>query len=474
MRVFLAAVAFLVLNGTHRLAAQTATNLGPAVQQYVSVNAPVIALTNVRVVDGTGAPAVENQTIVISGGHIQAVGRSGTVQPPAGAQVIDLTGQTVIPGLVGMHDHFYYTSGGREIPQPYSAPRLYLGAGVTTIRTVGSVNPYADLNLRRTIAAGQSPGPRMFINGPYLNGPGNSFGRYALESPDDARKQVNYWVDEGVRWFKAYTSIDRARLKASIEEAHKRGAKLTGHICAVTFNEAIELGIDNLEHGILIDTGFDPDKKPDECPRGGRNALLDVEVNGPQVQALIQNLVKHNVAITSTLAVWETMVPNRPAVDQRVFDAMHPQVREEVMAQRNRIAQEAGRAPMEKLFKKEQDFEFAFVKAGGMLVAGIDPTGYGAAIPGYGDQRQVELLVETGFTPVQAIQIATSNGAKLLGELDRFGTITSGKLADLLVIRGDPSRNIQDIRNVVTVFKEGIGYDSAKLLESVKGRLGMQ
>lgn len=469
-----ATLTLLFTLGAPGLVAQAAANLGPQVRPFVSVDAPVVALTGVRVVDGTGAAAAENQTVVIADGRIQAVGPSGSVQVPANAQVIQLAGHTVIPGLVGMHDHFYYTSGGREIPQPFSAPRLYLGAGVTTIRTVGSVSPYMDLNLKRTIAAGQTPGPRMFINGPYLNGTGNSFGRFALESPEDARKQVNYWVDEGVKWFKAYTSIDRPRLAAAIDEAHKRGAKLTGHICAVTFSEAIDLGIDNLEHGILIATDFDSTKKPDECPRGGRNSLADVTVQSPQVQALIQKMVSHNVALTSTLAVWETMVPNRPPMDQRVFDAMHPQVRDEVMAQRNRIAQTAGQAPMEKLFKLELEFEHAFARAGGLLVAGIDPTGYGAAIPGYGDQREVELLVEAGFSPVEAIQIGTANGAKLLGESERFGTITRGKFADLVVIRGDPSRNIQDIRNVVTVFKEGVGYDSAKLLESVKGRLGMQ
>ena len=448
--------------------------LAPAVRQFVSVDAPVVALTGVRVVDGTGAPAAESRTVIISGGKIQSVGATGTVPLPQGANVIDLTGHTVIPGLVGMHDHFYYTSGGREIPQPFTAPRLYLGAGVTTVRTVGSVNPYADLNLQRTIAEGQTPGPRMFINGPYLNGSGNSFGRYALEGPADARRQVDYWADEGVRWFKAYTSINRADLGAAIDEAHKRGAKLTGHLCAVTYPEAIALGIDNLEHGLLVDTEFDPDKKPDECPRGGRNSLANVEITGPAVQALIKNLVQHNVAITSTLAVWETMVPNRPPLDQRVLDVMLPQVREEVLAQRARIAQQVGQSPMESLFKKELDFERAFVKAGGLLVAGIDPTGYGAAVPGFGDQREVELLVEAGFTPLEAIQIATSNGAKLLGQQDHFGTITPGKQADLLVIKGDPSRNIQDIRNLVTVFKDGVGYDSAKLLDAVKGRLGLQ
>ena len=466
--------AALTVRQTPAAGAQAAPVLSPAVRQYVSVEAPVVALTGVRVVDGTGAPAVENRTVIISGGRIQAVGPTGTVQVPEGARVLDLPGHTVIPGLVGMHDHFYYTSAGREIPQPFSAPRLYLGAGVTAVRTVGSVSPYTDLNLQHAIDRGELPGPKMFINGPYLNGGGNSWGRFHLEGPQDARRQVDYWADEGVRWFKAYTSIDRAELGAAIEEAHKRGGKLTGHLCAVTYPEAIALGIDNLEHGLLVDTEFDPEKKPDECPRGGRSSLANVEIGGPAVQALIKSLVQHNVAITSTLAVWETMVPNRPPLDQRVFDVMLPQVREEVLAQRARIAQEVGRSPMEGLFKKELEFERAFVKAGGLLVAGIDPTGYGAAVPGYGDQREVELLVEAGFTPPEAIQIATANGAKLLGELDHFGTIATGKQADLLVIKGDPPRNIQDIRNLVTVFRNGVGYDSAKLLEAVRGRLGLQ
>jgi predicted amidohydrolase YtcJ len=129
---------------------------------------------------------------------------------------------------------------------------------------------------------------------------------------------------------------------------------------------------------------------------------------------------------------------------------------------------------MESLFQKELQFERAFVRAGGTLVAGIDPTGYGAAIPGYGDQREIELLVEAGFTPVEAIQIGTSNGAKLLGEFERLGSLTPGKYADLVVVRGDPSRNIADIRNVVTVYKSGVGYDPVKLTDAVKGRLGLQ
>lgn len=129
-------------------------------------------------------------------------------------------------------------------------------------------------------------------------------------------------------------------------------------------------------------------------------------------------------------------------------------------------------SPLPAAFRKELEFEYAFVKAGGTLLAGLDPTGMGGVIAGFGDQREVELLVEAGFTPVEAIHIATYNGAQYLGEADRIGTITAGKQADLVVIKGDPSKKIEDIENVETVFKNGIGHDSAKLIESVRGVVG--
>ena len=129
---------------------------------------------------------------------------------------------------------------------------------------------------------------------------------------------------------------------------------------------------------------------------------------------------------------------------------------------------------MTALFKKELEFELAFAKAGGLLLAGPDPTGNGGVLPGFGDQREVELLVEAGFSPVEAIQIATQNGAVYLGQQDHIGTIAAGKQADLVLIKGDPSKNIDDIEKVETVLKDGVGYDSQKLIESVRGQVGMR
>jgi len=447
---------------------------GQGAREYISVDAPVVVLDSVRIIDGTGAPPIENRAILIQNGKIAAIAAAGALNIPAGARVLELPGHTVMPGLVGMHDHTYYSSGGRETQLPYSAPRLYLGTGVTTIRTIGSIDPYTELNIRKAIDAGALPGPRMFISGPYLNGGGTHVGRYHLKGPEDADHVIGYWAGEDVKWFKAYTSITRAELGAAIEAAHKRGLKITGHLCSVTFHEAAELGIDNLEHGLLVATDFNAAKKPDECPAGARNSLVGHSATSPEVQALIRELVSRNVAITSTLAVWETFVPNRPPLEPRVVEAMLPQVHDEVVAQRTRIASDGAASPMNELFTTELAFEREFVKAGGNLVIGIDPTGYGGALPGFGDQRNLELLVEAGFTPMEAVKIATSNGAALLGESARFGTVQPGKLADLMVIRGNPATNMADVRNLVTVFKDGVGYDSAKLLQAVKGSVGLR
>ena len=443
-----------------------------SVRRYVTVDAPVVALTHVKVIDGTGAAPVDNQTVLITGGKIQAVGPNVAI--PAGARIMDLTGHTVTPGWVGLHDHtFYTTAAGRRVQLNFSAPRLYLASGVTTIRTTGSISPYSEITLKSQIDSGLVPGPHMFITGPYITGPDAVMERAHVKTPEAARRVVDYWTEEGVTWFKVYTGITRAELAAVADEAHKHGAKVTGHLCSVGFREAVAAGIDGLEHGLMANSEFDPEKKPDECPRNFAQVNSELDLTRPEVQASIKDVVDHHVPISTTLAVYEASVPNRPPLSQRMLDALVPDAREEVLTARSRVAQQNN--PLNgKMLRKEMDFDLAFVKAGGTLGAGVDPTGNGGALPGFGDQRNYVLLIEAGFTPGQAVQIMTSNGAKVLGLSDRVGTIAAGKAADLVVIKGDPAVRPTEIENVTVVFKNGIGFDSPKLIESVRGIVGVR
>lgn len=447
------------------------------IDQFIRVKSPVIALEHVRVIDGTGAAAKADQTIVISSGKITAIGNSGAVQIPADANRIDLNGATALPGMVGMHEHLFYPAGGGQYhDMPFSFPRLYLAAGVTTIRTTGSMETYLDLELKKASDAGKIPGPKMNVTGPYLEGAGTfTYQMRQLEGPEDARRTVEYWIGEGVRSFKAYNYITRAELKAAIDAAHRHGVKVTGHLCSVGFHEAAALGIDDLEHGLTVDTEFFPGKQPDVCPNPNQAliAASKLEVEGPEIQTTIKDLVAHHVAITSTLPVFEQFVASRPNVPQKVLDSLSDDARKAYLANRARMGQNPNN-PWPVMFTKEMQFERSFVKAGGVLLAGLDPTGIGGIVAGFGDQREVELLVEAGFTPLEAIKIATLNGAQFLGEADHIGSLAQGKQADILIVRGDPSTNIQDIENVDVVFKDGIGYDSAKLIESAKGQVGIR
>jgi len=487
------------------LAGISAAPQQPAItQSFITISAPTVVLRNVRVIDGTGAPAMENQAIVIADGKIRAIGPNDSVQVPAGAQSIDLAGRTLLPGMVGMHDHMFYPSpygeGGRIAGAPgsynemdVSFPRLYLGAGVTSVRTTGTLEPYTDLQLKQAIDSGRMPGPEMYVTGPYLEGAGNTgmVQMHWLSGPEDATRTVNYWADEGVHDFKAYMHITRAELAAAVKAAHARGLKITGHLCAVGFTEAANIGIDDLEHGLPVDAEFDPGKEPDVCP-GGMSAptgpvIAALDLQSAPVQNMMRTLISKHVAITSTLPVFE---PNRSTAS-RILDALSPQARIDFLAANSGRGRSGNNAPggtnpeaargggagrgaqSLAVFKKEQEFEHMFVKAGGTLLAGLDPTGYGGVIAGFGDQREVELLVDAGFTPLEAIHIATENGANFLGAGNKIGTLKPGKQADLIVVRGKPDQQISDIENVETVFKNGAGYDSAKLIDSVKGQVGI-
>ena len=468
------------------LFAISALGQAPDRQQFIRVEAPTIALTHVRVIDGTGAAPREDQTIVISGGKIQLIGPTASTTYPADARTLDLNGYTVLPGLVGMHNHMFFPMGGS--PPMYSNmgssfPRLYLALGVTTIRTTGSVAPYTDLELKRLIDSGRVLGPKMHVTAPYLEGHGSFTPvMHELKDADDARRMVNYWADLGATSFKAYMNITRDELRAAVEEAHKRGLKVTGHLCSIGFREAAEIGIDNLEHGLFADSEFVADKKPDQCPPGGavNASLRQLDLNSAAAQETIRTLVQKNVAITSTLPVFEAggaplsqngIGAASVLLNPRMLNVMNTDARVRYLQARARVS---SAADFNALLRKAMDFERAFVKAGGLLIAGLDPTGNGGIVAGFGDQRQVELLVEAGFTPLEAIQIASLNGAKFLGEEARIGSVAPGKQADLMVVKGNPAANISDIEKVEIVFKDGIGYDSEKLIQSVQGLVGIR
>jgi len=448
---------------------------------FIAVDAPVTALTHVTVIDGTGAPARTDQTIVITGGKIASVGPAAQAKVPKDAKVLALAGATVMPGLVGMHDHLFMMGSDAFPPvlthaQPVQSVRLYLAHGVTTIRTTGSVDPMADLNIKRLIDAGKEPGPKVFVTGPYLEGAGSPFlDMLQLRGADDARATVEYWAAQGATSFKAYMNITRDELAAATKAAHAKGLKVTGHLCTIGYKDAVALGIDNVEHGFLVNSDFVTTRKVDECPAGAAvdTAIAALDVTSPAVTSMFQDLIAHHVAVTSTPAVIEGMY--REDIPARVLQLLSPDAREHALTVKVALGgkRKELRAIVQAAAKKDLELERAFVRAGGTLLAGADPTGTGDTLAGVADLRNLELLVEAGFTPVAAIHIATQNGADFLGEGAHTGTIAAGKQADLVVIRGMPATTIADVENIELVFKDGVGYDPAKLLDTVRGKVGL-
>ena len=439
----------------------------------VRYSQPVIAITHATLVDGTGAPARRDVTILIRDGRIAAVGAASEVRVPDDVEVIDGRDRTVLPGFVFVHEHMFYAVGGQFTPMLASFPPLYLAGGVTTARTGGTVSPYADLNLREAIAAGRIVGPDLDVTGPYVEGPGLPvLEMHNVRGGDESERFVDYWADAGATSFKAYMMLPREPLRRAIEAAHRRGLRITGHLCAVTYREAADLGIDNLEHGFAAMTDFVPGKQPDVCPLDRVATLLDnVDPDSPEVRNLIAHLVARNVAITSTLVVFEDMTPGRPRLNEAARATLSPSALATYDAIHQRVDRgdaARGAANLARMMRLER----MFVEAGGLLLAGSDPTGAGGALPGFASIRQIQLLVEAGFTFEQAVRIGSLNGARYLGRDRDVGSIEPGKRADLILIDGDTLDNLSALERIVTVFKSGVGYDRQALLDSARGLVG--
>ncbi|MFA4893889.1 amidohydrolase family protein [Brevundimonas sp.] len=441
---------------------------------WLAFDEPVILIRDVSLVDGTGAPARPGMSVLIRDGRIDGVGPD--LAAPEGARVIEGAGKTLTPGLVLMHEHMFYPTGRDNYGEmSFSFPRLYLAGGVTTLRTAGSMSPYADLNLRTEIAAGRTPGPDMDVTAPYLNGPGLPIVQVnALEGADDAERMVNYWAAEGATSYKTYMQITRAELGRVVELAHARGQKVTGHLCSVTYREAADLGIDNLEHGFFASTDFVADKQPDVCPDQAATltALATIDPASPEVQALIRRLVDKGVVLTSTLTIIETLTTGRPKAPEAALELLTPPVRAQYEQVWPLVQQRPG-DEFRNLLANMMRLERAFADAGGTLVAGTDPTGYGGVIPGFSSRRQLQLMLEAGFDFETVVRIASLNGARFLGRDAEVGSIEAGKRADLILIDGDPSTDPTALDRFQYVFKSGVGYDPAVILTGLKGTVGL-
>ena len=452
---------------------------------FVVVNERVVAIVHVSVIDGTGAAPSPDRTVIVRDGRIESVQPSSASAAPANAHVIDGTGKTLIPGLVGMHEHLFFPApepSTSYLALPYSFPRLYLASGVTTARTTGSMEPYTDLNLKAAIDSGKTPGPKLELTGPYINGKGTIIAQmHELKDADEAREFVRYWHSVGFTSMKAYAQITPDELRAAIDESHKLGMKITGHLCSVSFTEAAEMGIDNLEHGPFGAPASELSSKRNgsTCGAAELRAIdedLDSNVspNGPEAQKVIATLVQHHVALTSTLAVLES--PARPGYLDAYYLRLEALMAPESFARVLEAAAYDGTRgkPLPKFLEKEMVFERAFVKAGGMLMAGCDPTGDGHTLAGVGDQREFELLVEGGFTVPEAVRIYTLNGAEFLGKDKEIGSIAQGKKADLVLLSGSLEKDPTVIEKPEIVFKDGIGYDSQKIYDNLRGSVGIR
>ncbi|MBS1654233.1 MAG: amidohydrolase family protein [Bacteroidetes bacterium] len=464
---------FLVLN-TFTTKAFAQHPYPSSIQPYIDYKQDTIALTHCYLADVIHKKVLSDQTIIISHGIITASGNASTTKIPAGATIVDCTGKSVLPGFVLLHEQMYYPAMSvspyyahfKQLPVTF--PRLYLACGVTTIRTTGSLEPYSDISLKKETDSNQIIGPTMYITAPYLEGPGS----FAPQMPEiknaaEAKEFVNFWADEGFTSIKAYMNIDSASLKAAIDVAHTRGLKVMGHLCAVTYYEAAAMGIDQLEHGFLAATDFIPGKKANKCA-SSPNPLSSIDPAGKEAKDLIHFLVQHKVAITSTLAVFEGMCTQDTIPKQNVLDAMAPDTRDMYV----KYYSHQKSAFMNAAMAKDLIMEKEFADAGGLLTAGTDPTGNGSVLAGYGSLRTIELLTKEGFTPIEAIRIATYNGAVALEAQNKIGSIEVGKTADLVVLEGNIADNINTIENTKWVFRHGIGFNAQKILDQLKGQVG--
>ncbi|MDG1818254.1 MAG: amidohydrolase family protein [Porticoccaceae bacterium] len=454
--------------------------------KFIVEKSPIIAFTNARVIDGTGRSAKDKQTVLIRDGRIISTGRGDTIKIPKEAKIVSLKGKSLLPGWVMTHEHLYYLtnwlgytdktflSGRMRTNHPIAYPRLYLSAGVTSARTMGTHAAYIDLNAKEMVESGINPGPYLDVTAPFIN---------EVTGPEEVREHVRFWASRGATSIKTYADVNRAELAAAVDEAHKLGLSVNGHICAVTYREAVDQGIDLIVHGFggIISGDLNPNKELDICPYSKKAKSEGVHVtatdysvmsaSNPEVTELFQHIIDNDVFVEITPAVLDVIVNPLP---KEVLDYFNEAGLEDYKDLRvwagKRISGDRKEIYKERI-RKSAEMDTLFWSMGGKLTVGSDAAGAGT-VAGWSNLRAIEMLAEGGIPLLEVIKIATHNGAEALDLLNDRGTIEVGKRADLLVIDGDPSKSIYDIQKIETVFKNGVGYDPTALKKSILGTVG--
>ncbi|MGS2760638.1 amidohydrolase family protein [Sinomicrobium sp. M5D2P9] len=439
--------------------------LSDSLLSYVKYHTEIMALTNATIIDGTGNSIKENQTLVINNGYFRAIGPDAEIDIPRGATVINLVGKTIIPGIIGMHNHLH-------IPGfPFVgnvASKLYLASGVTTIQTCGAASPEQEIALAKQIVLGYRIGPDIITSAPFITGEGGNPNMVIPRSEQHIRDTMQHWIKQGVKWFKVYRNTDPDDLKIILDEAHKNNGKVRGHLCSIAFEEATRLGIDGIEHGLNSTSDFRTGKDPGVC-NGGREYMDELIINSPKVRKLQQLMIDNHVFLTSTMSIYEASVPNRAYADERTIKAMSLYLVDQYRNRRKNFDRKINDLTREKRLKKIMQFEYQFYKMGGLLCSGADAGRH--VLPGYGDQRNYQLFTEAGFSTEEAVQIITGNGARALERTD-IGAVQAGKRADFVILNGNLEKDAAVIEKVETVFKKGIGYDPEKILGQINGKFG--
>jgi imidazolonepropionase-like amidohydrolase len=440
---------------------------GARAARSLEPQAAAIAITHVTVIDTTGGPAKPNMTVVIEGDRIAAVGESGGAKIPKGARVVEGKGKFLIPGLWDMHIHTFFgdwVPGGKEVTLP-----LFIANGITGVRDMGSdLDPI--LAARRDVASGALLGPRMVVSGPMLDGPKSQFpAAIAIATPEEGRRAVVMLKGRGVDFIKIQSYVPREAYFAIADECRKQNIAFEGHVPdAIRASEAAEAGQKSFEHLIGVFEGSSTIE--DNLMKGPKGPARFLETyDAAREAALIQLLSKKQVWQCPTL-YWERGQWLVDAIDvTKDPDAKYAPAswREKSWPKFTAgIIKDMDTDPLpvrEKFVAHELEIVKRLQKAGLPFLAGTDTPAGVDVLPGFSLHQELQRFVDAGFTPMEALQTATTNPAKFLGRQADFGTVEKGKIADLVLLDADPTTDIRNTRKIAAVVANGRYFPREKL-----------